>query len=162
MSVFFHVPDRRAGSRRPIGHLANIGRESSLDERDAPEGGDFVSPSFEDGRLGGRDLYRSRVVDSHLLLVENRKISCVAHFAGARERVEGDVRHHVECSRWLAELMLHGPSLGGVDLLSCRRAEDLGGCIARELEAAGKFADVIDLRSRTLIAPIVYTMLQVD
>ena len=67
---FFHVPARRAGSRRPIGHLANIGRESSLDERDAPEGGDFVSPPFEDGRLGGRDLRRSRVVDLHLFLVE--------------------------------------------------------------------------------------------
>ena len=66
-----NIPVRRAGSRRPIGHLANIGRGSSLDERDAPEGGDFVSPPFEDWGLGCRDLRRSCVVDSHLLLAEN-------------------------------------------------------------------------------------------
>ena len=64
---FLDIPVCRAGSRRPIGHRANIGRESSLDKRDAPEGGDFVSPPFEDSGLGGRDLRRSRVVDLHLL-----------------------------------------------------------------------------------------------
>ena len=67
---FFNIPARRAGSRRPIGPLTNYGRESLLDYRDAPEGGDLFSPPFEDGRLGGRNLRRSRVVDPHFLLVE--------------------------------------------------------------------------------------------
>ena len=139
---FSNILACRAGSWRPIGNLANIGRESLLNDRGAPEGRDFVSPPFEDERLGDRDLRCSRVVDPDLLLIKHKKLSCVAYLAGAHERVEGGVRHHVVCSRRLAEFMPHASIFGGLDLLFRCRAEDLGGCVTRELGAAAEFADV--------------------
>ena len=80
---FLHVPARRVSSRRPNGFLAIIGSKSLLDERDAPEGGDRVSPPFEDGRLGGDNLRRIFVVDTYLLSVEHSEITGVANFACA-------------------------------------------------------------------------------
>ena len=71
---FVNVPARWVDSRGPIGLLVIIGSGSLLDERDAPEGGDLVSPPFEDGRLGGDNLRRLCVVDTHLLSVEHCKL----------------------------------------------------------------------------------------
>ena len=105
---FSDIPVRCAVSRRLIGHLANIGRGSSLDERDAPEGGDLASPHFEDGRLGGDNLRRPCVVDLYLLLVEDGKVPGITHLANASEQVERNVRHHIKILRGLAELVLRG------------------------------------------------------
>ena len=85
------MPHCWGGPWRSTGHVAIVKAGGLLGEWDFPEGGYYVEPPFEDGRLGGDNFRRLGVVSSDLLAVENGEISRVARFAGAREVIEGNV-----------------------------------------------------------------------